>query len=126
MPRTGLTECGILHPRSDVLRTGVRDRCDQTASAAAVISASTSAGRDANEAWLASSSIVSRACMRRAIHRWDSGWIIRSWVETWYQLGLVLHAGCPLTSSTHRREVGRWLVAMTSASVASTSWQKLS
>jgi uncharacterized membrane protein YjgN (DUF898 family) len=66
------------------------------ASAALVISSSTSVGRVAKEAWLVSSSMVWRAWMRLAIHRSVSGGIIRSWAETWYQLGLVFQAGSPV------------------------------
>jgi hypothetical protein len=36
----------------------------------------------ANEAWLVSSAMVSRAWIRSAIHRSVCGGIIRSWAET--------------------------------------------
>ncbi len=54
----------------------------QTAAVALVMSSSTWVGRVANEAWLVSSSMVSRARIRLAIHRWVCGGIIRSWAET--------------------------------------------
>ena len=54
----------------------------QTAAAALVMSSSTWVGRVANEAWLVSSSMVSRAWIRSAIFRWVCGGIIRSWAET--------------------------------------------
>jgi hypothetical protein len=66
------------------------------------------------------------ARIRRAIDRWVCDGIIRSWAETWYQLGLVSHAGSPVKSSRQRRASGLWVVAMTSDSISSRSWQKLS
>lgn len=46
--------------------------------AASSINAATSFGRDASEAWLASSVMTLRAYMRPDIRRWFSGAIIRS------------------------------------------------
>jgi hypothetical protein len=50
-------------------------------------------GREASEAWLASRSIVVRGCMRSAMRRFASGWIIRSLVDTWYHVGFFFQAG---------------------------------
>ena len=37
--------------------------------------------------------MVRRGLIRAAMRRWVWGWIMRSLVETWYQVGLCFHAG---------------------------------
>ena len=44
--------------------------------------------------------------MRAAIQAWVSGGIIRSFAETWYQLGLLFQAGTPDLSSKQRPAIG--------------------
>src|SRR4051812_32924240 len=81
---------------------------------------------EASKAWLAAISIVSRGCMRCAIRRWLSGWIILSSVETWYQVGFLFHAGSVTVSAKVEPTGAFWVTAMTSASSAGRSWQKVS
>src|SRR5262249_6690397 len=66
--------------------------------AASSISAETSAGFDAKEACPAASVIVLRAPRRVAMRVWFCGWIIRSSLDTWYQEGLLFHAGVVMRS----------------------------
>src|SRR4051812_47185913 len=81
---------------------------------------------EASKAWLAAISIVSRGCMRCAIRRWLSGWIILSSVETWYQVGFLFHAVSVTVSAKVEPTGAFWVTAMTSASSAGRSWQKVS
>ena len=83
-------------------------------------------GCEANEAWLASSSILLRGYMRSAMRRSESGGIMRSSADTWYQVGFYFHAGDE-TGSPNVEPTGAFCVtAITSASSAERSWQKLS
>lgn len=52
----------------------------------------TGQGWEASEAWLASSSTVLRGLILSAMRRSLSGLIMRSFADTWYQVGLVRHA----------------------------------
>src|SRR4051795_8684101 len=81
---------------------------------------------EASKAWLAAISIVLRGVMRCAIRRWLSGRIILSSVETWYQVGFLFHAGSVTVSAKVEPTGAFWVIAMTSASSAGRSWQKVS
>lgn len=70
--------------------------------------------------------MVLRGFMRSAMRRSLSGWIMRSLVEIWYQLGFARQASA-VTSSPNVDASGAFCVtAMTSASSADRSWAKLS
>src|SRR6516164_10636655 len=70
--------------------------------AASRISAVIVSGCDMRERWLAFTSIVF-APMRFAMKRWRSGLIVRSSVETAYQLGFERHAAWVVLSASNVR-----------------------
>jgi hypothetical protein len=57
---------------------------------------------------------------------WFSGAIMRSWRDSWYQLGLCFHAGSLTASPKVLASGAFWVTAITRPSSALRSWQKLS
>ena len=83
-------------------------------------------GFEASDAWPAASVMILRGCMRADMRFWFSGLIMRSSLETWYHVGFFFHAGA-LTLSPKVLASGAFCVtAITRASSALRSWQKLS
>jgi hypothetical protein len=98
---------------------------DQAADAASSIKALTSSGIDASEAWLAFSLMTFLAPRRPDIHSWFAGAIIRSSLEIWYHEGFLFQAGAVSGFSKVLATGAFWVTAMTRASLAVRSWQKL-
>jgi len=62
------------------------------------MNAAISAGREASDAWLASSVMTFLALSRVDIMVWLAGAIILSSLEIWYHDGLAFHAGTAMVS----------------------------
>jgi hypothetical protein len=63
--------------------------------------------------------------VRPVDHRTLGFWgMIRSWLATRYQLGIVFHAGGPYGVTSAAIEPGRWLTAITWVGVRGRSWAK--
>ena len=88
---------------------------------ASTIKSVTADGCDAKDACPAGSSTSLRGFIRPAIMRSLSGWIIRSSLETWYQLGLTFHAGAVTASPKVLANGAFWVTAMISESLTSRS-----
>jgi len=86
----------------------------------------TASGCEASEAWLAVSVTTFFAFKRPDIQLWLAGAIIRSSLEIWYQDGFFFQAGLVIASWKVPASGAFCVAAMTSASSAGRSWQKLS
>jgi hypothetical protein len=90
------------------------------------ISADTSTDLDASEAWLAAKVMIWRAFIRADMCFWLSGLIIRSSLEIGYQHGFFFHAGALILLPKVLARGAFCVTAITRASSAVRSWQKLS
>src|SRR5260370_42559366 len=92
-------------------------------SAAAMIAAATSFGRDCIGTWLVGSAVVV-AFIFFAIARWRSGWIMRSFSATTNHDGLLFQAGFVTFSSKQAAKIGPSVAAIIWVCAAGRSWAK--